>query len=133
LPGWLAAKRPSRLTNLAASIGHVSAGRLRALGITSRTEAPQLPGVPPIASTLPGFRTNAGWFGIGGAGGTPKGIIAKVYQDTKKALDTTEMKAALLPRRAGAGRQFAGRVRHGDEGRDCALANVVKERNIHVQ
>src|SRR5688500_16449570 len=35
--------------NVAAAIGHISGGRLRAPGVTSRTETPQLPGVPPIA------------------------------------------------------------------------------------
>src|SRR5687767_14874979 len=38
--------------NVAAAIGHVSGGRLRALGVTSRNEAPQLPGVPPIGKTI---------------------------------------------------------------------------------
>src|SRR5437867_552010 len=41
--------------NLAASIGHINGGRLRALGVTSREEAPQLPGVPPIGKTVRGF------------------------------------------------------------------------------
>jgi tripartite-type tricarboxylate transporter receptor subunit TctC len=77
--------------NLAASIGHIKGGRLRALGVTSRTEAPQLPGVPPIASTVPGFE-NAGWFGIVAPRGTPKEIIDKVYRDTKKALEDPGMK-----------------------------------------
>ena len=41
--------------NVAAAIGHIGSGRLRALGVTSRTEFAQLPGVPPIAKTIPGF------------------------------------------------------------------------------
>ena len=48
--------------------------------------------MPPIAKTLPGFE-NTGWFGIVAPTGTPKDIIQKVYQDTKKALESTEMKA----------------------------------------
>jgi len=52
---------------MAAAIPHVQGGRIRALGVTSTSEAPQLPRVPPIAKTLPGFE-NAGWFGIVGAG-----------------------------------------------------------------
>src|SRR5207245_4667088 len=79
LAGLVGGETTFALTNLAASIGHVNAGRLRALGITSRTEAPQLPGVPPIANTLPGFE-NAGWFGIVAPAGTPREGIAKVYQ-----------------------------------------------------
>lgn len=77
--------------NVAASIGHIKGGRLRALGVTSKTEAPQLPGVPPISNVVPGFE-NTGWFGIVAPRGTPKAIIDKVYQDTKKALQDPVMK-----------------------------------------
>src|SRR5205823_13266372 len=80
------------LTNLAAAIPHIGGGRLRALGVTSADEAPQLPGVPPIAKTLPGFE-NAGWFGIVAPAGTPKEIVQKIYEDTRKTLDSSEMKA----------------------------------------
>ena len=83
------------LGNVAASIGHIKGGRLRALGVTSKTEAPQLPGVPPIANAVPGFE-NVGWFGIVAPTGTPKAIIDKVYQDTKKALQDPGMKAKFF-------------------------------------
>ncbi len=79
------------LSTFASALPHVKAGRLRALGVTSRTEAPQLPGVPPIASAVPGFE-NSGWFGIVAPRGTPKDIIQKVYLDTKKALEDPAMK-----------------------------------------
>src|SRR5436305_4652637 len=82
------------LTNMAAAIPHVNGGRLRALGVTSLEEAPQLAGVPPVAKTLPGFE-NAGWFGIVAPTGTPKPIVEKVYADTRKSLESTEMKARL--------------------------------------
>jgi tripartite-type tricarboxylate transporter receptor subunit TctC len=81
--------------NVAASIGHIKGGRLRALGVTSKEEAPQLPGVPPIAATIPGFE-NYGWFGIVAPRGTPKPIIDKVYQDTRKALEDPGMKAKFF-------------------------------------
>jgi len=116
----LRADQPGRLDR------HVNAGRLRALGITSRTEAPQLPGVR--RSRIRCGLRERGLVGIVAPAARRGRIIAKVYQDTKKALDTTEMKSALLHAGAGAGRQFAGSVRHGDEGRDCALGERVKER-----
>ena len=80
------------VTTLSSAIPHVQAGRLRALGVTSKTEFPQLPGVPPIAKVLPGFE-NTGWFGIVAPTGTPKEVIDKVYRDTKKALESSDMKA----------------------------------------
>jgi tripartite-type tricarboxylate transporter receptor subunit TctC len=82
------------VNNLAAAIGFVNQGRLRALGVTSKERAKQLPDVPTIAEELPGFE-NAGWFGIVAPAGTPKEIVDKVYRDTAKLLDTTEMRARL--------------------------------------
>ncbi|HET7671948.1 MAG TPA: tripartite tricarboxylate transporter substrate-binding protein, partial [Burkholderiales bacterium] len=82
------------VTNLAATLPHIQGGRVRALGVTSKTEAAQLPGVPPIAKTLPGFE-NTGWFGIVAPTGTPKEVIQKVYQDTKKALEASDLRGRL--------------------------------------
>jgi tripartite-type tricarboxylate transporter receptor subunit TctC len=81
--------------NLAASIGHINGGRLRALGVTSKDPAPQLPSVPPIGRTVLGFE-NSGWFGIVAPAGTPREVVQKVYEDSKKALGTTEMKARFF-------------------------------------
>ena len=81
--------------NLAASIGHINGGRLRALGVTSKDPALQLPDVPPIGRTVPGFE-NYGWFGIVAPAGTPREVVQKVYEDSKKALDTTQMKARFF-------------------------------------
>jgi tripartite-type tricarboxylate transporter receptor subunit TctC len=81
--------------NIAASIGYINGGRLRALGVTSKDSAPQLPDVPPIGRTVPGFE-NYGWFGIVAPAGTPREIVQKVYQDSRKALDTTEIKARFF-------------------------------------
>ena len=80
------------LANMAAAIGHVNAGRLRALGVTSAEEAPQMPGVAPIGRTVKGF-VNSGWFGIVAPAGTSKDIIDRMYRDVKKALDDTQMRA----------------------------------------
>jgi tripartite-type tricarboxylate transporter receptor subunit TctC len=118
--------------NVAAAIGHINGGRLRALGVTSRTETPQLPGVPPIANTVPGFE-NAGWFGIVAPAGTPDEIVQKVYRDTKRALEDTRMKArfyaqGLAP--VGNSPQEMGKALQAES---ALWAKVVKERGIRVK
>ena len=120
------------LTNMAAAIPHVQGGRIRALGVTSKGEAPQMPGVPPIASTLAGFE-NAGWFGIVAPAGTPKAIVNKVYEDTKKSLESSEMKARLyaqgLTPVGNAPAEFGAAMK----AESALWAKVVRERKIHVQ
>jgi tripartite-type tricarboxylate transporter receptor subunit TctC len=77
--------------NLSAAIGFLQQGKLRALGITSKTRSAQLPDVPPVAETLPGFE-NLGWFGLMAPAGTPKAVIDKVYQDSAKALAAPDIR-----------------------------------------
>jgi tripartite-type tricarboxylate transporter receptor subunit TctC len=66
--------------NLSAAIGFVKGGKLRALGVTSKQRSPQVPDVPAVAETLPGFE-NLGWFGLVAPTGTPQAVVAKVYRD----------------------------------------------------
>jgi tripartite-type tricarboxylate transporter receptor subunit TctC len=118
--------------NVAAAIGHISGGRLRALGVTSKAEAPQLPGVPPIARTIPGFE-NTGWFGIVAPTGTPKHIVQKVYADTKKALEASDLRGRLyvqgLAPVGNTPEQMAKEMKE-----ETALwARVVAERKIQVK
>ncbi len=120
------------LTNLAAALPHISSGRIRALGVSSKEEAPQLPGVPPIAKTLPGFE-NAGWFGLVAPAGTPKEIVQKVYQDTRKALEDTHMKARFFAQGLAPVGNSPEEMGKALKAETALWAKVVKERNIHVK
>ena len=118
--------------NVAAAIGHINGGRLRALGVTSKTEAPQLPGVPPIAKTVPGFE-NSGWFGIVAPTGTPDEIIQKVYRDTKKALEDTRMKARFYAQGLAPVGNSPAEMAKALKEETALWAKVVKERHIQVK
>jgi tripartite-type tricarboxylate transporter receptor subunit TctC len=132
LTGLVSGDTTFAVTNVAATIGHINSGRLRALGVTSKSEFGLLPGVPAIAKTLPGFE-NTGWFGIVAPTGTPNEVIQKVYRDTKRALESSRLKArfyvqGLAP--VGNSPEEMGRAMQ-EESR--LWARVVKERNIQVK
>ena len=120
------------VTNVAATLPHISSGRVRALGVTSKTEAPQLPGVPPVAQTLPGFE-NTGWFGIVAPTGTPKEIIDKVYRDTKKALEASDLRARLYVQGLAPVGNTPAEMGKAMKEETALWARVVRERNIKVQ
>jgi tripartite-type tricarboxylate transporter receptor subunit TctC len=118
--------------NIAAAISFINQGKLRALAVTSRERAPQLPAVPTVAETLPGFE-NYGWFGLVAPAGTPKDVIFKVYRDTVKALDSAEMRARFFVQ----GMETVGNTPE-EFTRAMTLerarwATVVKERRITVK
>jgi tripartite-type tricarboxylate transporter receptor subunit TctC len=118
--------------NLAAAIAFINQGKLRALAVTGRERAPQLPEVPTVGETLPGFE-NYGWFGLVAPAGTPKEIVDKIYRDTAKALDSSEMRARFYVQ----GMTTVGNA-PADFERDMRAerarwAEVVKQRKISVK
>jgi tripartite-type tricarboxylate transporter receptor subunit TctC len=60
--------------NLVTSMGFIRDGRLRALAVTTSGPWPALPGIPPVADTVPGFEAT-NWFGLGVPKATPAAII----------------------------------------------------------
>jgi tripartite-type tricarboxylate transporter receptor subunit TctC len=120
------------LANVAGAMTHINSGRLRALGVTSLTEVQQLPGVPPIAKTIPGFE-NSGWFGIVAPTGTPKDVIDKIYRDTKTALQDTTLKARLYAQGLVPVANSPGEMAKAMKEETALWRKVVQERNIHVK
>jgi tripartite-type tricarboxylate transporter receptor subunit TctC len=80
--------------NLGGAINLIKGGKIRALAVTSRERAAELPDVPAAAEVIPGFE-NAGWFGLMAPAGTPKEVVDKVYRDSAKILQSDAFKVAL--------------------------------------
>jgi tripartite-type tricarboxylate transporter receptor subunit TctC len=62
------------------TLGHIRAGKLRALAVCSLTRSAHLPNVPSMSEFLPGFEAN-GWNGIAAPKGTPAAIITKLNSE----------------------------------------------------
>jgi tripartite-type tricarboxylate transporter receptor subunit TctC len=85
LQGLVAGEVDLMFDNLGVSLPLVRAGKLRLLAVASPKRLPELPDVPTLAETLPGFEAIA-WYGIVAPPGTPKAIIAKINADVNEAL-----------------------------------------------
>lgn len=71
------------------ALPQIRQGRLRALGVSSTARVPELPDVPPVADTLPGFETGT-WVGLFAPAGTPAAIIEQVDAATRQVLLSPE-------------------------------------------
>jgi tripartite-type tricarboxylate transporter receptor subunit TctC len=78
----------------ASSIGHIRAGKLRPLAVTTATRCDVLPDVPPIGDFVSGYNAS-GWDGIGAPANTPPGIIAILNREVNAALVDPTFKARL--------------------------------------
>ncbi len=70
------------------------AGRVRALGVSTKLRLPILPQVPPIADALPGYEA-VGWNGILAPTGTPKTIIERLHREIVKIVRSAEFSQQL--------------------------------------
>jgi len=70
---------------LPAALPMVQAGRVRALGVTTRKRAEMLPDVPAIAETVPGYEM-FGWYSLVAPTGTPQGVLTKVSTEVVKTV-----------------------------------------------
>ncbi|MEO7335619.1 MAG: tripartite tricarboxylate transporter substrate binding protein [Caldimonas sp.] len=85
----------SFMTVLEAS-GHVKAGKLRALAVTSAKRVGALPDVPTLAETVvPGFNSIS-WIGLLAPAATPKDIVEKISADVREVLATDDVKSRLI-------------------------------------
>ena len=57
--------------------GHIKEGKLRPIGVTSKTRLRPLPDVAPVGETIPGYELN-GWVAAFAPAGTPPDIVAKL-------------------------------------------------------
>ena len=80
---------------LVQNLPHVRAGSMRMLGVGSPKRNPQVPDVPAITETLPGFES-VQWWGMFAPAGTPAAIVERVSNEVKWALAQDEVKKRLI-------------------------------------
>jgi tripartite-type tricarboxylate transporter receptor subunit TctC len=94
LPDLIAGQVQVMFDVVISSIGHIRAGKLRPLGVTTTTRLEVLPDVPPISDFLPGYEASS-WDGIGAPANTPLEIVGILNKQVNAALADPTFKARL--------------------------------------
>jgi len=93
--GVAAGEVPVSFQGLSTVNSLVRGGKMKLLGVTTRSRLPQFPDAPTISeSGLPGFEFNS-WFTIMAPAGTPKEIIARLNAEVVKALADPDVREKL--------------------------------------
>jgi tripartite-type tricarboxylate transporter receptor subunit TctC len=71
--------------NMPSIIQHIRSGALRAIAVTTAERSPQLPDLPTIAETVPGYEASA-LFGMGAPKKTPPEVVAKLNHEINQIL-----------------------------------------------
>jgi tripartite-type tricarboxylate transporter receptor subunit TctC len=80
--------------NLPGPIGHVKTGKLRALGVADVNRVHQLPDVPAIAESVPGYEANV-VYGIAMPKGTPPDVVGKFNAAVNTVLKNPRLQARI--------------------------------------
>ncbi|MFZ0607701.1 MAG: tripartite tricarboxylate transporter substrate binding protein [Xanthobacteraceae bacterium] len=80
--------------NMPSSIGYIRAGKLRALAVTTAERSKELPDVPTVAETVPGYEASA-FFGMAVPAGTPRDIVERLNRAVNDALADPDVQAKL--------------------------------------
>ncbi len=83
------------ITDLAAALPHIKAGKLKAFAVTSPKRLSNLPEVPTLSeSGLTGY-DSTGWFGLVAPAGTPAAIIQRLNTEFTAALNDEAIKTQM--------------------------------------
>lgn len=83
--------------NLPSAMPQIRGGKLKAFAVTSSQRSAAMPELPTIeeAAKLKGFEASS-WFGLLAPAGTPADVVARLQQETAKALNSPAIKEKLL-------------------------------------
>ena len=88
----------------AGMVGHIKAGKLRALAVTGAKRSPQLPDIPTVMeSGVPGYEAYV-WMGLLAPKGTPAPIVDRLFRELTQVLASSEVKTYM----ASAGIEVVG-------------------------
>src|ERR1051326_5952422 len=91
--------RPLPLIFVIASSGAPlwKAGKLKYLAVGGSKRLPQLPEIPTVAETVPGYE-GISWFALFGAAGMPAETVAKINGEVRAMFAAPEIKKNLIDR-----------------------------------
>jgi tripartite-type tricarboxylate transporter receptor subunit TctC len=109
------------------------AGKLKLIAVGGKQRLPQLPDVPTVAETVPGFEA-VSWFGLFGPAGIPPEVTAKINHEVRALFADPEFQKMFLDRYlfqsiAGSPEQLMSFIRSEEP----KWHKIIKDANIKVQ
>jgi len=124
---------PIGFIGIAPALSFLKNGQLKALAVTGQERYPQLPAIPTVAETLPGYSIDGSWLGLFAPGKTPDAIIGKLSRDINgllKEKDVLEFLAdqGIVP--MGLGPAATRRLIRDDAAR---FKDIIEKTGIHIE
>jgi len=119
--------------SVASGLPPYQAGQIKMLGIGGEKRLPQVPDIPTVAETVPGYEAVA-WFGLFGPAGMPPDIVMKIDTEARRIFSDPAFRARFLDPQmfesmAGPPDAFAAYIRAERD----KWAKVIREAGIKLE
>jgi len=95
LAGVIAGEIAFMLPTLTTALPQIQSGRIRALAVTGPARSDELPNLPTVAESLPGFDV-VSWWGVVAPANVPQPVMDRLNGDLVKTLAMAEVRAGVL-------------------------------------
>jgi len=113
--------------------GHVKAGKLKALAVSSATRSPALPDVPTLAEAGIANSESGSWIAMFAPTGTPQAIVDKIAADIKDAVAQADTKQTLIGQGATPWSTTPSELKAIIERDRVRYGKVITDRSIKVE
>ena len=113
--------------------GHVKAGKLNALAVSSATRSPALPDVPTLAEAGIANSESGSWIAMFAPTGTPQAIVDKIAADIKEAVAQADTKQTLIGQGATPWSTTPSELKAIIERDRVRYGKVITDRSIKVE
>jgi tripartite-type tricarboxylate transporter receptor subunit TctC len=124
---------PIVFTSIASAGGHIKAGSVRAIAVSSAQRSPALPDVPTLAQAGAAGQESDIIFGLLVPGGTPTGIVERLHREVVKVVAATDVRERLAALGfepiASSPKEFTDRIRQ----EIAQWAKVIRAAGISAQ
>src|SRR5687767_8000038 len=111
---------------------HIQAGKFRALAVSSLTPSPSLPGVPTVATSVPGYEASS-FLGIAAPAGTPPAVVERLNREVRRILDLPDIRSRFAEWGGQAMPGSPEEMRRHVEAEIAKWKRVVAARKIEIQ
>jgi tripartite-type tricarboxylate transporter receptor subunit TctC len=94
LTGVMAGEVAFMVPTVTTALPQVQVGKLRAIAVTGTQRVEELPQVPTMAESLPGFDV-VSWWGVVAPAGTPSAVIVRLNADLVRTMATPEVRKGM--------------------------------------
>jgi tripartite-type tricarboxylate transporter receptor subunit TctC len=117
---------------MVATYPHVKAGKIKLIALSSGKRNADLPNVPTVSETLPGFLTGS-WQGLLAPAGTPRAVVDKLHAEVLRITALPDVRERLNTLGAEASRMSPADFANWFKAEIPAMAKIVKDEKITVE